>query len=201
MFQKWIGMLHMLQWLYTYVPNVSDVCCKCFYLDVAKVDLDVAYTCMFSVYLFSVIGVSYVCCKCFIWMLHMFAMAFKCFLGVLQMFSDVYCKCFIWMLHMFAMAFMCFLGVLQVFQTYAASVSAVFERMLQVFHLGVAKVDPPIAATFCSCGWRPRGASSLMGRHRAGAEKPSVGVGCHVVGRAENRRRRLLLLRVGTVRR
>jgi hypothetical protein len=32
-----------------YVTNVSfvlDVCCKCFYLDIAKVDLDVAYTFM-----------------------------------------------------------------------------------------------------------------------------------------------------------
>jgi hypothetical protein len=35
-----------------YVLNVSssDVCCKYFYLDVAKVDLDVAYTSMLQVY-------------------------------------------------------------------------------------------------------------------------------------------------------
>jgi len=55
-----------------YVPNlssISDVCCKCFHLDVAKVDLDVAYKCMLQAYVSCVSGVSYVCCKCFIWML------------------------------------------------------------------------------------------------------------------------------------
>jgi hypothetical protein len=76
-----------------------------FHLDVAKVDLDVAYTCMLQAYVLSVTCVSYVCFNCFIWMLHMFAMAFKCFPGVLQVFqtyvasvlavSDVYCKCYI----------------------------------------------------------------------------------------------------------
>jgi hypothetical protein len=45
--QKVDRMLHMLQWLYSmfqvYVPNVSaNVCCKYFYLDVVKVDPDVA---------------------------------------------------------------------------------------------------------------------------------------------------------------
>jgi hypothetical protein len=42
---------------------------------------------------------------------------------------------------MFAVAFKCFSYVLQVFQMYVASVSAVFGRMLQVLCLGVAKVD------------------------------------------------------------
>jgi hypothetical protein len=84
----------MLQWLYT---CVSSVCSKCFiyitctlqvfHLDVAKVDLDVAYTCMLQAYVSSVSGVSYTCCKCFIRMLHMFAMTFKCFPGVLQVFQ------------------------------------------------------------------------------------------------------------------
>jgi hypothetical protein len=58
------------------------------------------------------------------------------------------------------MSYKCFPSVLQVFRTYVASISAVFERMLQVFHLGVVKVDlvlrmlqwnplsqPPAAAT------------------------------------------------------
>jgi hypothetical protein len=39
------------------------------------------------------------------------------------------------------MSFKCFLGVLQVFKTFVTSVSTVFGRMLQVFHLGVSKVD------------------------------------------------------------
>jgi hypothetical protein len=45
---------------------------------------------------------------------------------------------------MFAMTthvFLSFSGVLQVFQTYVASVSAIFGRMLQVFHLDVVKID------------------------------------------------------------
>jgi hypothetical protein len=47
-----IWMLHVLQWLQTCFPGVSNVCCKCFnyfgcmlqvfHLDVAKVDLGVA---------------------------------------------------------------------------------------------------------------------------------------------------------------
>ena len=85
------------------------VCCKCFYLDVAKVDMDVAYTCMLQAYISSV---SYVCCKCLIWMLHTFAMAFKCFFRCFASVSEVCCKCF-----------------------------NCFGRMLQVFNLDVAKAD------------------------------------------------------------
>jgi hypothetical protein len=54
----------------------SSVCHKCFicfrrmlqvfHLNVAKVDLDVAYTCMLQAYISSVSDVLYVCCKCFI---------------------------------------------------------------------------------------------------------------------------------------
>jgi hypothetical protein len=64
------------------------------------------------------------------------------------------------MLHMFAMTFKCFSVILQVFQTYVAGVLAIFGRMLQLFHLGAAKVDllmhmlqwdPPFVATCCSC--------------------------------------------------
>jgi hypothetical protein len=58
-----------------------------FYIDVAKVYLNIEYTCMLQVY---VSGVLYVCCKCFIWMLHMFyngySRVFKFFL--------VFRKCF-----------------------------------------------------------------------------------------------------------
>jgi hypothetical protein len=39
-----------------------------FHLVVAKVDLDVAYTCKLQVYVLSISVVSYVCCKCFIQM-------------------------------------------------------------------------------------------------------------------------------------
>jgi hypothetical protein len=45
-----------------------------FYMDVAKVDIDVThmamgYTRMFQVYVPNVLSVLDVCCKCFIWML------------------------------------------------------------------------------------------------------------------------------------
>jgi hypothetical protein len=36
-----------------------------FYLDVAKVDLNVAYTCMLQAYVSSILGVSYVCLQVF----------------------------------------------------------------------------------------------------------------------------------------
>jgi hypothetical protein len=94
----------------------SSVCFKCFicfrrmlqvfHLDVVKVNLDFAYTCMLQAYVFSVSGVSYVCCKCFIWMLHMFCTGYNVFswcsrhmLQVFQLFwmyvasvSSRYCK-------------------------------------------------------------------------------------------------------------
>jgi hypothetical protein len=73
----------MLQWLYTYVVNLCsqcsiyflDVCCKCVYLDVAYA--------------------SHIYCKYFIWMLHMFAMVFKCFFSVFAIVSHSCLKCFI----------------------------------------------------------------------------------------------------------
>jgi hypothetical protein len=55
------GYTHMFQ---VYVPNVLSIfrcTLQVFYLDVAKVDLDVAYTCMLLAYVSSVLGVSYVC--------------------------------------------------------------------------------------------------------------------------------------------
>jgi hypothetical protein len=50
--------------------------------------------------------------------------------------------CFIWMLHIFCNGFFKrFQVFLQVFQTYVTSVSTIFERMLQMFHFDVSKVD------------------------------------------------------------
>jgi hypothetical protein len=71
--------IHMLQRLF-HVTSISFRCFKrmfqVFHLDVAEVDLDIAYhalcKCMFST-------VSYICCKCFIWMLHIFTMDFQVF--------------------------------------------------------------------------------------------------------------------------
>jgi hypothetical protein len=102
---------------------------QAFRLDVAKVDRDVAYvvmaihvcfkcmfqmfhlffTCSLQVFHLDVVYVSHVCCNYFIWM-HMFAMVFKSFHALLQVFqlfrtnvtsvsaiSYECCKCFIWM--------------------------------------------------------------------------------------------------------
>jgi hypothetical protein len=83
--------------LQAFVSNVSvvfpDACCKCVYLNVARV--------------------SHICCMCFILMLHIFCNDF----------------------------FKRFQVFLQVFQIYVASVSTAFERISQMFHLNVSKVD------------------------------------------------------------
>ena len=89
-----------------------------FCLDVAKVDLDVAYTCMLQA-LFQVFWVfhTYVC-KCFIWMLHMFAMVFKYFSDVFASVSDSCFKCFICLL------------------LYVATVASDVLKLDRVLHMG-----------------------------------------------------------------
>jgi len=103
-----------------------------FHIDVAKVDQDVAYVAM----------VIHVCCKRLFQMFHLFFQTYvvSVFIGTLNMFHTNI-ECFIWMLHMFLMAFQVFSVFLQVFQEHVSSVSSVFRRMLQIFHLDVSKVD------------------------------------------------------------
>jgi hypothetical protein len=52
-----------------HVVTTIHLCFKCmlrvFYLDVVKVDKDVAYTCMLQAYVSSILGVSYVCSTIF----------------------------------------------------------------------------------------------------------------------------------------
>ena len=82
------------------------------YVDVAKVDLDVAHVvmamhvcfkCMFQIFhLFqaNVASVLSGCCKSISgWCIYMYvaSICFKCF----QVFHTYVCECFIWMLHMF----------------------------------------------------------------------------------------------------
>jgi hypothetical protein len=82
------------------VSVVSDVCFKCFHMDVAKVERDVAY----------VVSVSKTCCKLFC------SQCFICFLDVCckcvyldaAYVSHVCCKCFMWMLRIFYNGFKCF---------------------------------------------------------------------------------------------
>jgi hypothetical protein len=91
------------------------------YVDVAKVDRDVAhgvmaihvcFKCiskMFYLFQMNVAIGLFGCCKsgsrCYIYM-YVASICFKYF----QVFHTYICKCFIWMLHMFAMVFKCFLG-------------------------------------------------------------------------------------------
>jgi hypothetical protein len=83
-----------------------------FYLDVAKVDLDIAYTCMLQAYVFKCFKVFHMyVCKCFICMLHMFAMVFKCFSGVFASVSDACFKCFI---YLFCMLQLLHLNILKI---------------------------------------------------------------------------------------
>jgi hypothetical protein len=58
------------------------------YLDVVKVDLDVAYTCMLQTYVSSVLGISYVCLQVFYLDVAYVSMVFKCFSGVFASVSD-----------------------------------------------------------------------------------------------------------------
>jgi hypothetical protein len=81
-----------------------------FYLDVTKVDQDVAYTCMLQTYVFKCFQVflTYVC-KCVIWMLHMFGMVLKCFFRVFTSVSHACFKCSIYLiLHVSTIASGCF---------------------------------------------------------------------------------------------
>jgi hypothetical protein len=66
--------VYMFQVYVLNVLFVSDVCCKCFYLDITKIDLNVTYTCMLhayfssvSVFYTSVASVSSRCCICLQW--------------------------------------------------------------------------------------------------------------------------------------
>jgi hypothetical protein len=115
----------------------------------------------------------------------------------------------------FQVFYRCFASVSQrMFQ----SVSAVFGRMLLVFHLGVAKVDlvlhmlqwGPLAtatATYYSCwvmfGWPGSATRAPPSEHRCAREKLSGGVGAYMVGHTKKNRRRGLHFSCahGTIRR
>ena len=113
-----------------------------FYLDVAKVDLYVAYTCMLQVYVSSVSGVSYVCCKCFIWILHMFCNGYHA-------------------IHVFSWCFRRILQVFQLFWTYVASISSrCCKNRYDVAHVVVGPTCRSRLLQLlglCGCAWEQRG--------------------------------------------
>jgi hypothetical protein len=75
------------------VSFVSDVCSKCFYLDVAKVDLNVAYICMLQAYIFKYFRCSHI--------LQLFYLNVAYVCNGFQVFFQVFCKCFRRMLQAF----------------------------------------------------------------------------------------------------
>jgi hypothetical protein len=102
-----------------------------FYIDVAKVDWDVAlvakcFRCMLQTSIQKFSSVSEVCCKCFIWLLHIFQWLYT---YVARVYSK-YFICFrfilfIWMLHILQWLYTCCNHVFQMFhlfQTYVAEV-------------------------------------------------------------------------------
>jgi hypothetical protein len=111
------------------IPNVSsifsEVCCKCVYLDVAKM-----------------------CCKCFIYMLRMFAMILQVFQTHVSSVSSVF---FLYVASVASRCFKnrsgCWMGCNDV-SSVCPKYFICFRRMLQMFHLDVAKVD--LDCTCCS---------------------------------------------------
>jgi hypothetical protein len=106
MLEKVDLVLHILQWLYTYVASVCSKCFICFKRMLEVFYLDIAYVAM----------AIYVCCKCMFQMFHLF----QTYVATLQVFylNVVYVP----MLHMF--------------QTYVASVYSkcviYFRHILQM---------------------------------------------------------------------
>ena len=117
------------------------------YIDVVKVDCDIAHVVMaihvcfkymfqiFHLFQMNVASVLSGCCKSIY--MHVASICFKCF----QVFHTYVCERSIWMLHIFAMVFKCFLDVL-------ANVSDVYFKcficlfcLSQLLHLDVLKVD------------------------------------------------------------
>ena len=137
--------------LFSSISHISDSCCKCFFLDVAKVYIDVACVCWLYTHVSSVY---FKCFICFRRMLQVFYLdvtkvdlnvakvdlyvAYTCMLQVyvssILGVSYVCCKRFIWILHMFCNGYSathvfswCFRRILKVFQlfrTYVVSISS-----------------------------------------------------------------------------
>jgi hypothetical protein len=111
------------------------------HMNIAKVDRHIAYATM----------AIHICCKRLFQMFHLFFpdVCCKCVYSDVAYVSHICCKCSIWMLQMFYLdvayvlqwLFKCFQVLLQVFQIHVSSVSYVFRRMLQMFHLDVSKVE------------------------------------------------------------
>ena len=117
--------------------HVASICFKCFrdmlqvfQMDVAKVDQDVAYVAM----------VVHLCSKCLPLMFHLFFHTYviSVFHSDVAYVSHICCKCFIWMLRMFCNGYTrLFPGVSDV----CCKCFNCFGRMLQVFHLDIAKAN------------------------------------------------------------
>jgi hypothetical protein len=97
---------------------------QAFCLDVASVNLDVAYTCMLQAYVSSI---------------------FRCFISMFASVLSGCCICLQW----FSIVFQAFS---QVFHRFVSSISFVFLCMSQLLHLNISKVDR--CCTWNTCGKR-----------------------------------------------
>jgi hypothetical protein len=137
--------------------NVTSACCKrmlqMFYVDVAKVDRDVAYVtmaihvcckCLFQLFQLFQTDVARVLSGCYICFTLMFFdnnvshLCCDCFIPMLHMFSHICCKCFrLDVTYVLQWLHTCFPRVLDVY----CKCFNCFECMLQMLPIDVAKVD------------------------------------------------------------
>jgi hypothetical protein len=118
---------------------------------------------------------------------------------MLHKFHTYVASVFIWMSYVLQWLFKCFHMFLQVFRTHVLSVSSVFKRILQMFHIDVSKVDRVLcilqhdspATTCCSCwdvvhtcGKRRNGVLHgwSAGSKGSGADGPSLARTCNSRG-------------------
>jgi hypothetical protein len=104
-------LLHMLQWLYTYIASVKvsnvsavlNVCCKCVYLDVAYVALAIdvlCCKCMFQMFQLFQTYIASVLPGCYIYCTGYTPTMLQVYVSNISIVSNLCCKCFVWMLHM-----------------------------------------------------------------------------------------------------
>jgi hypothetical protein len=141
-----------------------------FYMDVAKVDRDVAH----------VATVIHVCCKRLFQIFHLFFQTYvaSVFIWMLYMFHTYLASVFFSMLHIFCNGFFkCFYNV-----SYACFKYFIcLQTMLQMFHLDVSKVDRVLLLgthlpACCSCrGTDDRVQASRHGKRRGHKWSPRGG--------------------------
>jgi hypothetical protein len=121
----------MLQPYVLSVSAVSEVRCKCLYIDVAKVDRDVAHVAI----------VIHVCFKCFVWMLQK---------SIRMLYIHACCKRMFQLFHVFHTYVANVLSGCYICFAMPPTCFHVFFRCLQVFYMYVTSVLP-VLDVCCKC--------------------------------------------------